>query len=362
VNRYLASFVVFAWLLGRPTVARAEENPRLHYSAPPACPASEEFLAAVRERGGTVSDSSEASGAIEVSIVEAPEGYRGSVRVRRSGESSVARDVHAASCGELSAALAIVAALASQARATPEASQAQATPESVEKAEPSQPVPPAKAGDGSAEPAPRRPARLRAVGQFGDAMLPVDAGEVGVHADDVVTLSAGAQFGAIPSTVMPRFDLTISRTNFITTPDGEGHIVGGIPRVRWTVVGPAEYSVPGFSSRFLVLKAGVGGCAQFFYDLDGFVLLSCGEIAAGVAQVTTENESGAVTQDQTIGLGSAGFDLHARYNLSRLFHVGLAVGGEGWMTELRAERPDGSEIVKANWLSGYATLGVGMNF
>jgi hypothetical protein len=40
----------------------------------------------------------------------------------------------------------------------------------------------------------------------------------------------------------------------------------------------------------------------------------------------------------------------------------LTAGGEAWMSELTAERPDGSRIFDSRLLNGHAQLGLGINF
>jgi hypothetical protein len=358
VTRLFWLSCVWFFLLCAPALAHAEGTQRLVYSAATGCPATEEFVAAVRARGGDVDPAAVAANEIDVVIERAGDGYRGSVRLQSAEASSAAREVHSARCSEVADGLAIVTALAARTGSVVETTSvnegavAAVPPKTADAPHPSEPP--------KSVQAPRT--RLHTVGQFGTATLPVERGELKVRNDTALTLSGGALFGIVPSTVVPRFDFTLSRTNFITTPDGDGHIIGGIVRTRWTVLAPAEYRRSDWTVRMFGFKAAIGGCSQLVYDLQGFVLLACGEIAAGVAKLTTKDPTGRVTKDETPGLASVGLELDARYSLGRLFQVGLSAGGEGWLTKLSAERTDGSQIFHTNPIGGYALLGVGVHF
>jgi len=337
----------------------AHATPHLDYRAAAGCPADTEFVAAVQARGGNVDLAGSSANGIDVAIERTNDGYRGSVRVKDTGQSSDAREVRSAACSEVADGLAIVTALASQTGSLPDATTvpaatAAAAAPAVTKTE-TAPPPPVAAKPAAAT-------RLHTVGQFGNETLTVSSGELRVRNDAAFTLTGGALFGIGPGTVIPRFDLTLARTNFITTPDGSGHIVGGILRARWTVFAPTEYTKDDWSARFFAIKAGVGGCSQLVYDLEGFVVLVCGEIAAGVAGVTTKDPTGHTTKDEVEGLGSAAVDLEVRYNVGRHFHFGLTAGGELWVSEIKATEGSGREIFHTNPLGAYAMAGIGLHF
>jgi hypothetical protein len=337
----------------------AEPAERLVYSAAAGCPGNAEFIAAVRARGGSIDpESSAGSGEIDVAIERTGDAYRGTVQVRSGERSSVAREIRSQRCSEVADGLAIVTALASQGEDIADAPHAAAAGAGAENTPP-QTTPAAVA---TPERTPRDLSRLHTVGQFGAATLAVERGQIAIKNDVALTLAGGALFGIVPSTVVPRFDFTFARTNYITTPDGSGHIIGGILRGRWTFLGPTDYRVSDASTHFVGFKAGFGGCSQLVYDLEGFVVLACGEIAAGVAKQTTKDATGKVTKDELVGLGTVSLELDARYNVSRLFHLGLTAGGEGWLTQLRANRPDGREFFHTNPFGAYAVAGIGMHF
>jgi hypothetical protein len=334
----------------------AHAAPRLDYRAAAGCPADAEFVAAVRARGGNVDVAGDPTEELEVVIERTNDGYRGSVRVRSTDQSSEARDVRSPACDEVADGLAIVTALASQTGSLPETATVPATtsaraPAAIE----------AKAPPASVATKPAASTRLHTAGQFHDETLTVSSGELRIRNDTAVSLTGGALFGMTPQ-VIPRVDLTFARTNFITTPDGAGHIIGGILRTRWTVLTPTEYRKGDWSARFYAMKASIGACSKLAYDLAGFVLLFCGEIGAGVSKVTTKDPAGRTTKDELVGLGSAAFEFDARYNFGRYFHAGLMVGAEGWLAQIKAVDSDGSEIFHANAFDGYAMAGVGMHF
>lgn len=355
---------LLAALTAAAVASAAHAAPHLDYAAATGCPTDTEFVAAVRARGGDVDLGGDATNGIVVAIESASDGYRGTVRVRNTGQSSDAREVRSTACREVADGLAIVTALASQTGSLPDATADASSPA----APPPPAAPPAPAPAAETTPPPRaagKPAaatRLHAVGQFHDETLKVSSGELRIRSDTAVGLTGGALFGIGPGTVIPRFDLTIARTNFITTPDGAGHIVGGVPRTRWTVLTPTEYRRDGWTARFYALKASIGGCSQLAYDLQGFVVLFCGEIGVGVAKVTTKDPTGHTTKDELVGLGSGGIDFDARYNFGRYFYAGLTLGGEGWLSEIKASTSDGSEIFHANSLGGFAMAGIGLHF
>ena len=341
------------------TTAGAQAAPRLDYRATTGCPESADFLAAVRARGGNIAVDAASTGEIEVVIEHADGDYRGTVRVRSAGQSSEAREVRSPQCAEVADGLAIVTALASQTGSI--ASEPAAASDGTSAPRPPPPKAPPPPSD-TPKPAPAASTRLHTLGQFHNETLAVTNGELRIRNDTAFTLSGGALFGIVPGAAVPRVDFTIARTNFITTPDGAGHIVGGILRTRWTVLAPTEYRQGDWSAQFFGLTASVGGCSQLAYDLQGFVLLLCGEVGAGVAKLTTKDPNGHTTKDETVGLGSAAIELDARYNLGRLFHLGLTAGGEAWLTELKAHRSDGSEFFHTNPVGAYVSAGIGMHF
>jgi hypothetical protein len=176
------------------------------------------------------------------------------------------------------------------------------------------------------------------------------------------TVSAGAAVGVIPGLVLPRFDFTISRANLVSAPGNQDFLLGGLFRVRWTFLGPAEHHAPGLDTRVLAFKAGLGTCTALTYDPDGLVLELCTEIAAGVAGVETRDAAGKQTQTRTVGIGTASLEAHTQYSLGSALYVDLNLGGEYWMGKLSAERPDGSQLFHSSMFNAYALAGLGLRF
>jgi hypothetical protein len=301
---------------------------------------------------------------MRVAIEHDGEGFSGLLEVQTREGKSAPRQVHALDCAEVVDGLAVVTAIALRedlASPPPDASSATSAlgPEAAPPAPPAAPAPPAR----SLVPAPRSDTRLRTLGVWDTkGSVQVSAGELRTEQARALTLSAGATFGAIPSLVLPRYDLTLSIANFITTPDAERYLIGGLPRVRVTLLGKGKLQREGFESSVTGFKTGAGTCASFWYDLAGLVMLGCADFAIGVMQVETKDATGAITQTKTVGQGSAGIELATRYNFGRLLHVSLVLGGEAWMSQLSAERPDGGKLFESRLLSGHAELGIGVNF
>jgi hypothetical protein len=176
------------------------------------------------------------------------------------------------------------------------------------------------------------------------------------------TLAAGAEFGLIPSLVLPRYEFTASVANFVTTPAGSSHIVGPVLQVGWSFLGPGTYANGEFSTHVYGLQAGVKPCSAISYDSQGMVLLICSEFSVGAMALETKDADGKVVQSKEAGFGTAGLGLDAQYNLSSLLHVGLRLGGRMQFGGISAERPDHSEIFKAPLFGGYAVAGLGLHF
>ncbi|HEY6476221.1 MAG TPA: hypothetical protein VI456_06530, partial [Polyangia bacterium] len=174
----------------------------------------------------------------------------------------------------------------------------------------------------------------------------------------------GFMVGAAPSTVMPRFDLSMVGGNFVTAPDGSQRILGLIFRNRLSFLGPGTYRSPNTKTSLDGLVFATGGCLTPHYDSAGLVLLFCTEFGVGGMKLRTTDLGGTLIQSKFVGFGSIGLGVEAQYNLTSLVNVGIKVG---WDTYLgsppwSAERSDGSRIFAAPSNSGYALLGIGFRF
>jgi hypothetical protein len=328
-------------------------------------------MAAVVERGGSFERSDSASPpAMRIDIKADGKGFSGTLEARTPEGESATRRVRGDNCAEVVDGLAVVTSIAlredTSEPPSPRAGSGEAPGDKGDTAGPTDTTPPppaVPAAPATNRVAPRQDSRLRTIGVWDDKKsIPVSAGELGVNRAFAVTLSGGAVFGAIPDLIMPRYDLTFSAASFITTPSAEKYLIGGIPRVRFTYFGKSTLRSGGFETSIVGFKTGVGTCTSILHDLEGLVLLACTDFSIGVMQVETKDATGTVTQSKSVGQGTAGIELAARYNFSRLFHASFTIGGEAWMSKLSAERPDGSNIFDSRLLSGNAELGLGINF
>jgi len=191
----------------------------------------------------------------------------------------------------------------------------------------------------------------------------VPAGKLGVGALRGYTLSAGAALGVIPGVMLPRFDFALTSATVVKTPGDADYLLPGTFRVRWTVLGVGTHRSPGFSTGVWGIKAGLGACGPLLYDPTGLVLSVCSEVAAGAMAVQTKDDAtGAITQNKTVGVGTASFELASQYNLGSAFHLDLRAGGEMWLSKLTAERPDGTRLFESSTFNAYVVAGLGLHF
>jgi hypothetical protein len=291
-------------------------------------------------------------------------GFTGTVQLRDGESTSGQRELHASLCGEVMDGLAVVAAIALRGDSeAPPSNAASAVPASAAASPLPKGVPPTEPV--TSQPVPRGTAverRLQNIGQSGKETTTIGAGELTFDNVLGISASAGMVLGAIPSVVLPRYDLTISRANFVTTPDARDFMTGVVPRLRWTYLGTGTYRTNEFSTQLNGFSAGLSGCRSLVYYIRGPVVMVCGGIAAGAMSIRTRNAEGVTTQSKTMGIASANLDLQTQYNFSSLFHVALTIGGELWVSNITAERPDGSEIFHSSLFNGYAMAGVGIHF
>jgi hypothetical protein len=332
---------------------------RVVYRAPRECPSQAQFERAVGERGARFDQAPDALGGAELSVAVSAgvDGFVGSLALTGVSPLPEPRALHASGCEEVVRGLAVITALLLRA----EPREASTGPTESEQA-----AAPAAVADEPAATAPastqRASLRLENIGQFEDEGVEVEAGTVRFERALSYTLAGGVDVGLIPGLAMPRFDLALSRASVVTLPGGDRYLVGGwVPRARWTVLGSSTYRSGDTSVDLLGLKAAFGGCSSLVYDLDGLVLLMCGEVGAGVMRLTTTDAPGVKPRETFVGLGGGGLELNARYNIGSVFHIDAHIGGELTLPGIRAERADGSEIFSASLWSAHALLGMGLH-
>jgi hypothetical protein len=334
---------------------------QLEYTAPTGCPSQAEFVAFVASRGGDFANPGPRAKArtMTVTLRRQASEHSGALELRLDDMATDARQLQGQTCLEVAEALAVVAAIALRG---PEASPESITPSPALPApEPAPPVsepPPAT----PREPTKPHDSRLRALGVWENDQVPVTAGPLRVNRRFMSTLSGGVVLGPIPDVVLPRYDFVSTRTNYITTPQGDNYLIGNVFGGQWSFLGISTRKDGSYSTEMWGFRAGLVSCSSLSYDSQGFVALLCGNIAIGMMNLeTTDSESDYVQQKEE-GFGSASVDLDLRYHFAKYLHVGVVVGAEAWVADITAERADGSQLFQSRIPSAHLQLGLGVSF
>jgi hypothetical protein len=339
-----------AWLFWA-APAHAATGGHLAYRAPDGCPSQADFEASVAERGAHFDGAGapDSGRELRVAIAQSTGGFSGSFQVIDAADASTTREVHGATCQEVAAALAVVSAIALRGDDAPNTASTPATPAPERTV---QSIPEALLDEG----------HLRASSGVGSKKIEVSAGTLRFDLVRSLTLLAGGEIGVLSSKVMPRYDLTFTGANFITTPDGKSYIAGVIPRLRLSYLGSSSYRAADASVQAQGVSVGLGLCVAPTYDTRGFVALLCAEYALGVMQLKSRDAQGMQTQEKSPALQIAGVSFETEYNLGSAFHLGLKVGFDTLIQPISADRPDGTEIFHSSSIAGYGMLGFGVHF
>ncbi len=345
--RGLMAIAIAAVAVSYATPCQAEAEGWLTYEAPPLCPTRAEFLAAVGSRGAPVTGPSGGRG-IEISILQAADGFAGSFQIRERDAVSGQRELRAAACHDVTNGLAIVTAIALG-------------------ADPSAPPAPAVVSPLPARAAPAAPPaeayRLRKNADVFTGNVEVPAGTLRFQSLLTTTLTGGPVVGMIPSVIVPRYDLTLFRANFATTPSALTYLVGPILQARVSFLGDGTFrSSDGYATRARGFGFGASGCRAPLYDTGGLTLVGCIEYSAGIMQLDTKNASGTQTQSKSVALAAVGIALEATYDVAGRFFVAGTLGGDFSFDKLSADRPDGSQLFQSQPFSAHALLGIGTYF
>jgi hypothetical protein len=336
-----ASLAAAAVLHAAPCRAAGQEW--LAYQAPAACPTRAEFLAAVGARGAPVTGPTTAR-TMEISIEEVGGGFAGAFQIRERDAVSGQRELRAAACRDIANGLAIVTAIALG-------------------ADPSAPPPPAVVSPIPAPPPSQEPYRLQKTADIFTGDVQVPAGTLRFQSLLTATLTGGAVIGMIPSLILPRYDLTLFRANFATTPSALTYLVGPVLQARVSYLGQGTFeSTDGYATRASGFGFGMSGCRAPVYDTRGLILLGCIEYSAGFMQLDTRNASGMQTGSKTVALAAVGIDLEATYNLGSRFFLSGKLGGDFSFSKLTAERSDGTQLFQSQPFSAHLLLGIGTYF
>ena len=344
-------------ILSSPALGTATVD--LAYDAPTGCPTRPEFVAAVASRGADFNDAETpaASRTLVVAIHKQADDFVGAFQVRDYQVATNKREVHGKSCGEVVNALAVVAAI--ELRPTGAAASPPSDPSPVKASTPTPEVP---------------EMRLRGHTRFfpsRNESVQVGPGTLRFDLHRSITAYAGASLGLIPSVVLPRYDLSLTAANFVTTPEGMQRIVGTVTRTRLSFLGPASYSsnqadqATRTTTDINAFSFGIGVCQSPLYDTRGLVLLFCGELGGGFMNLRTRDAQGMQIQTKNAGFGTVTLGAEVQYNLASWFHVGAQLDGGATYGDLTAERADGSRIFGSSTGVGWTAnvmLGVGGHF
>ena len=351
MNITFASLVLVA--LSSSRLAQAAVG--LAYEAPDGCPSQREFVDAVATRGAdfAAAGTNGVQRVMVVAIRKQGDGFAGVFQVRDGETATNKREVQGGGCAEVVDALAVVTAIALR----PEI----ATPASPP-ASPNPPPPPLPAQTPPPTDAPLRGNTF--IYHHTHESVTVPAGKLSFDQVRPLNFYGGLMVGAAPSTVMPRFDLSMTAGNFVTSPDGSQRILGIILRTRLSFLGPGTYQTADTKTSLEGLTFGTGGCLTPHYDSAGFVLLFCADVGIGGMNLRTTGPGGALIQSKFAGFGSIGLGVEAQYNLTSLFNVGIKVGWDVFFGSppWSAENAYGTRIFAAPSNSGYLLVGLGFRF
>jgi len=317
----------------------------LHYQAPKDCPGETDFVRAVAVRGGHF-EAGASQRRFEVTIAADGDGYAGRFRIARPQAVSTAREVHGATCFEVVDGLAVVTAIALQSSANESAATTLVSAEPVVVAETdASPVREAA----TTSPASRTPDERdgpRAV-QLGPAFT--------------VTGFGGLSFGMVPSTPMPRYELSLTWAT-LARQANQGRLLGPVMRFALGLHGNVTYDAGGASTTLGAQSLTAGPCYAPLYDERGFALLTCLELTAGLIGTSSVDRETNQKHTKTLGFGSVGGALEAEYNLGRHFHLALRSGANALVAPIVVEAADGRELFRSSRFTAYATLGLGGHF
>lgn len=347
-------------LCATPSVLAA---PELDYDAPPSCPSQSDFVASVARRGvDLAADAPNGVAGVSVRIVQGGNAFTGELRVAGDASNSAPRQVTDTDCARVADGLAAVTAILLGAEPPPEESESTPAPapvaENAPAAEPapSSPSVPAPAKEESPETPPLRGSTFST-----PQTIDVPAGKLEFVPSRAWALTAGADFGSIPSLVMPRYDLSASIVPFLVSPDKDTHMLGPILQVRWALIGPSTWEQPGRERTDIWgFQVGLASCSALAYDTKGFSLMACAEFLAELWAMQTHGPTGV--KESSPGSGSAGLVLDARYDLGAGFFLAGRGGGRFRISKLSAEDSEGERLFESGQLGAYVSAGLGFTF
>jgi hypothetical protein len=358
--------------LAEPPPSVAVHGLPLSYRVPAGCPEAEGFANEVERRvTGPVAPSTIA---LAVDLEGGPERYTGTLVLQQQTGAPQRREVAGESCREVVDALAVVAAIALGAEH--EATAAGGEPGTLDGQDsPSEPAQtPASAAEETASAqapkgSPERkdsadsnvPDRFVGSAAIGSAArhrtFQVNAGTLRLDVVTEATAHAGASFGLVRGTPIPRYELVFNSAVFLTTPDGRQEMASLLPQLRIGFLGLASHGQG--SQRVDVYGAtfDMGVCYTPHYDTRGWVVLGCAGYGGGILGLSPVGPE----SNESAGFGRVSLALDASYNFSEYLHLGVRVGGDGYLFG------DGGNLRRrvlsdGSYPSAFATVGLGVHF
>ena len=329
----------------------------LDYVAPADCPSQRQFADAVAARGGTLDAEEPGKPAREllVTIRRNADAFHGAFQVRDATGASGKREVSGATCAEVADALAVVTAIATRAASGDAAAD---TPAAAPPAAPPAPAAPLPPDAPSAE-------RLRASTRLfppRTETVRVPAGDLRFDIAGTAALSFGGTWGLVPSTALPRYELTLSTAHFVTTPDHAQRIAGLVYQLNVAYVGKGIYRTSDTRTDVTGVVFDIGMCQSPLYDSRGFSAMFCVAYGGGYLNLATTNLTGATIGNTNAGFGDVNASVQLTYGLGSHFLVSAKGGVAYEFGDISAQRPDGTVIFKSSHWSEHATLGLGVRF
>lgn len=338
--------------------------PQLDYDAPAGCPSRSDFVASVARRGiDLAADAPSEVAGVAVRIAQSGRSFTGELRVAGDASQSAPRRVTDTDCARVADGLAAVTAIVLGAEPPEDESESPPTPAPIAEAKASAaieapssvtPVPPRKESRKETPP-------LRGSTFSTPQSIDVPAGKVEFVASRAWTLTAGADFGSIPTLVLPRYDLSASFVPFLIGSNDETHLLGPILQVRWALVGPGTWEKAGRERTDVWgFQVGLASCSAFAYHTKGFSLMACAEFLAELWSL--QSHGPGTRRESSLGSGSAGLVLDARYDLGAGFFLAGRGGGRFRISKLSAEDSQGEQLFESGQLGAYVSAGLGLSF
>lgn len=353
-----------------PVSSGASGDAAVSYHAPANCPSSAEFAALVAQRGVQLVPAPRGGdGEFSIGIELRGDEYVGMFQVNGQGSSAQPREVVSSTCAEVADALAVVTAIAARRANEAGESPALETEASSQAQPPSKPTPSDnQAPTPAAQESP--PERFRYVaGGRPDWIRPgglhheteVPSGTVSLDFKLAIDTQAGVSVGLLPRVAVPRYDLTMRNAIFLTTPSEDPFLVGIMPRLRLSFLGPATKETNGVTSELSGFQFAMGACLTPYYDDRGLILLACAEYGGNAMSV--RSTQGERRREQPVGSGIVALAFEAEYNISSVVHLGLRGGWEQRLPgDHRVEGFDGETLFELGGGSLFVTAGVGIHF